>query len=199
MTAATVFVDDAVLGRLPDVCVKTGVPADGTLEVRQEIGAGTRLGVLWLLALAGPIGWLVLVGLWFALRDRGEVLTVRLPLSERAHEQRQAARRREVLALVALGVMLAVLMASLVLPVSGPVGSTAQARMLALCVLGLAVTAAVAAWRASRLRVRWSVAVTLDASRRWVTLNGVHERFAALVAGQRPAFPTAAGGAPPDM
>lgn len=194
-----VFVDDAVLGRFPDVCAKTGGPADGTLELRDEIGGGARLGVLWLLVLAGPLGWLVLLGLWLVLGTRGEMLTVRVPLSERAFRERLSALRRETLALVVLGVALASLFVMVVVPVPGLGASVAMVRMLGLCLLALALVAAVAAWRASRVRASWSVAFTLDASRRWVTLDGVHDRFAARVAMQRPAFPAPAGGASPGM
>jgi hypothetical protein len=33
MAEVTVFVDDAVLGRLPDICALDGVPASGRLRV----------------------------------------------------------------------------------------------------------------------------------------------------------------------
>ncbi|MGH8998598.1 MAG: hypothetical protein ACRDY7_04335 [Acidimicrobiia bacterium] len=52
MAHVTVFVDDAVRGRLPAVCVKDGTPAQGRLAVSQTIGDGTRLGVA-----AVPPGW----------------------------------------------------------------------------------------------------------------------------------------------
>jgi hypothetical protein len=77
MADVTVFVDDAVRGRLPDICAKDGVPASGRLRVTQEIGRSNRLGILWLLLLAGPLGW---IGL-FILASRGsaEELAVALP------------------------------------------------------------------------------------------------------------------------
>jgi len=43
----TVFVDDAVLGHLPAVCVKDGVRTDDRLTLTQEVagGSGAGLGV----------------------------------------------------------------------------------------------------------------------------------------------------------
>ena len=84
MATVTVFVDDAVLGRLPPVCVKHGTWTDDRLTFTQDVGGRTGLGVAWLLVLAGPLGW---IGLFMiaATRQNTELLTVTLPYSESAH------------------------------------------------------------------------------------------------------------------
>ena len=92
MAAVTVFVDDAVLGRLPPVCVKDGIWTDDHLTFTQDVGGRTGLGVAWLLVLAGPLGW---IGLFViaATRPSNEALTVTLPYSEAAHLRLRRAKR----------------------------------------------------------------------------------------------------------
>lgn len=170
MAAVTVFVDDAVLGRLPPICVKDGVATTDRLTLVQDVTGRAGLGVAWLLLLAGPLGWIGLFVL-SAARGGGNYLTVTLPYSEVAyHRVRRAtaARRRAALILVGAGVA-AVL--SLLL-------RTTDSRLLA---AGLAVVACggliniiVASFHLHRMAVR----LMLDASRRWVTLYGVHPAFA---------------------
>lgn len=101
----TVFVDDAVLGRLPPICVKSGLPTDDTLTLRARVGDASRLGVAWLLVLAGPLGWLGLAIL-AATRRPSETLTVELPLSEAAYGQLQQAKRAIWPFIVTLSVLL---------------------------------------------------------------------------------------------
>src|SRR4029450_2433849 len=62
MADVRVFVDDAVLGRLPDVCAKSGAPADGWLTVTETVGRSGGIATPWLLLLLilGPLGWLAL-------------------------------------------------------------------------------------------------------------------------------------------
>jgi hypothetical protein len=169
MAQVTVFVDDAVLGRLPRSCAKDGVPATGWLRVEQEVGQSNRLGILWLLAFAGPLGWIVL--LYLASRDRGERLVVELPYSDPAYDRYAEARqlRRRALGLGLLfGIGLLFLSAAADLAVAG--------FLLAIAVgVAAVVIACVAEWRMEKA----SVVVSLDASRRWVTLSGVHPAFAA--------------------
>jgi hypothetical protein len=95
MASVSVFVDDAVLGRLPNVCAKTGTPADVRQRIDQARGG---LGAAWLLLLLGPIGWVVF--LVVALTSRPEILTVRLPMSTAVveHERRLARVRWAVVA-----------------------------------------------------------------------------------------------------
>lgn len=61
MADVTVFVDTAVLGRLPPICVKEGSPTADRLTVQSHVSGGTGLGVAWLLVLLGPLGWLGLI------------------------------------------------------------------------------------------------------------------------------------------
>ena len=168
MAEVTVFVDDAVLGRLPGVCAKRATPTGSRLRVVEEVGRTGRLGILWLLALAGPLGWLVLLVL--ASRDTGEHLAVEVPLSDAAYDDLVGARRLRNGALV-LGTALTVALLLLT--------AWAQLRSAGLLlVVGSAlVTAAVTVVAEVRLG-RASVGVSLDASRRWVTLDGVHPGFA---------------------
>jgi hypothetical protein len=69
MAAVRVFVDDAVLGRFPPVCAKTGMPSDGRLAVTTTVGGSGRVSAPWLilLVLLGPIGWVALAVLAVAL------------------------------------------------------------------------------------------------------------------------------------
>ena len=75
MATVSVFVDDAVRGRLPHICVETGLPADGKLVVEQSRGG---IGFAWLLIFLGPIGWIALVVV--AVLARRETLAVRAPV-----------------------------------------------------------------------------------------------------------------------
>jgi len=169
MARATVFVDDAVLGRLPALCAKGGVPTADRLRLVEEVGQAARLGVLWLLLLAGPLGWLLLAVL--AGRSRGERLEVEVPFSAEAYGRLRAARRARRVALAAGG--LAVVGLVWLAAAAGPGPAGVVVALLALA--GAAVAALAAGWRLDAA----SVGVELDASRRWVTLTGVHPAFAA--------------------
>jgi len=169
MADVSVFVDDAVLGRLPDVCARDGVAATTRFRIVQEIGRSNRLGILWLLVFAGPIGWIAL--LFLSTRDSGEHLAVELPYSEAAYGRFvQARRRRNTAAIVGVSVIVGLLV------------FTAQAHLggagLMLTLAALVTTVALVA-RASWEMGRESIGVDLDGSRRWVTLRGVHPAFAA--------------------
>ena len=166
---AVIFVDDAVLGRLPPRCVCDGVHTADRGTFRAAAGADARLGLSLLLVLAGPIGWLVLV-----LQRQRERLTVRLPYSEPADQRLRRARRTSAVtgwALFACVVMAAVCFGH------GGVGGWCFGAIAA--VVGGAVGAR---WIAAR-RVHRSGAlrIELDASRRWVTVHHVHPAFAQAV------------------
>ncbi len=169
MVEVTVFVDDAVRGTLPDVCAKDGVTARGRFRVTREVGRSNRVGIAWLLVLVGPLGWLAL--LYMLTRDSGERLDVLLPYSEDAFERFTAARRlrtRGVVSAIVVGTAL------LLLAMWAQLGAPGLliAFVVTAVLLGMA---AVADMRMERASVR----VNLDASRRWVTLSGVHPAFAA--------------------
>ena len=163
------FVDEAVLGRLPQVCSKRGTPTGSRLRSVEEVGRSTRLGVLWLLALAGPLGWIVLLVL--ASRDTGEHLAVEVPLSDAAYGELAAGRR---LRLVASAGGIVALVALLLLSGWAQLGMPGLVLLVAAAIATLVVV-----FVAQRRIDRASVGVSLDASRRWVTLSGVHPAFVA--------------------
>ena len=169
MAEVTVFVDDAVLGLLPRVCSKRGTPTGSRLRTVEEVGRSNRLGVLWLLVLAGPLGWIAL--LFLASRDAGEHLAVEVPLSDEAYDELAAAERLRRLAVVGgIGAVVALLL----------LGSWAQLQATGVVLLaGAVVVTLVAVLVAERRIDRASIGVSLDASRRWVTLSGVHPAFVA--------------------
>ncbi|HXQ60266.1 MAG TPA: hypothetical protein VN799_09200 [Acidimicrobiales bacterium] len=172
MAAVTVFVDDAVLGRLPRVCVEDGIATNDTLSFTQDVSGTAGMGVAWLLVLAGPLGW---IGLFvIAAMRRGEMLTVTLPYGEAAYLRRTKAQRSRRLAasVVAGGLILAVISLSL---------RSTDGRLLAAGLGVIAVGAFVAIVVASIHLNRLTVRLLLDASRRWVTLAGVHPTFAEAV------------------
>ena len=173
MASVTVFVDDAVLGTLPPVCVIDGVVTDDALTFSQQMGDRSGLGVAWLLILVGPLGWLGLLVI-SAFRRSGELLTVTVPFSEAAYQRRVKAERARRWATVVMVALLIGAFAALV-------QHTTQFRVAA---VGLAVLACVALTsviaESGRVR-RASVRLDLDASRRWVTLHGVHDAFVSAV------------------
>lgn len=169
MTSVCVFVDDAVWGRLPSTCAKTGAPADGMVRIQQMRGG---IGVGWLLVFLGPVGWLVLIVL--AATSRPEVLTVRVPMSAAAVARAQHLRRRGVVAALACpALLLGALLQLDPVPVAAWLVAAAVAAVVAV------------AFGATVLWTR--VGVDLDASRRWVTLSRVHPEFAAAVQARRAA------------
>jgi hypothetical protein len=165
MAAASVFVDDAILGNLPLVCAKTGEPADFLVRVRQTVGGGIP-GWVWFLFFFGPLG---VVGLLVAalLSPGAEYLTVRIPETEAsfAHE-RQLERWR----LAALG-------AGVALPLLGIFG----VGMFPALWLTVAVACFLCAGALTWALWRQSVSVSLDVTRRWVTFTNVHPAFAEAV------------------
>ncbi len=178
MATTRIFIDDAVTGRLPDVCVKDGVPAGGSKVVMTtEIGRSNRLGILWLLLFLGPVGWVILLVL--AARDHGERLTVKLPISEAAYQRQVAATRDRNLKVAPSFVAgLAVLVLAAVLGLD-PVVWFAGVAVLAVGV----VLSLVGEHRIEQTKV----GLELDASRRWLTVTRVHPAFVEAVAEQEAA------------
>jgi hypothetical protein len=176
VSEVTVFVDDAVMGTLPSVCAKEGVATDDRLTVRTDVGLGAGLGVAWLLILAGPLGWLALFIIAFTHRP-SDLLTVKLPLCGYAYQRYRVARRMRSIWLIAAFVA-AVLVPAIYM-------THRPASTVATLVLGLFALAAFVVglreWRRTRVA---AVRVDLDASRRWVTLSGVHPDFAQAVQNQ---------------
>lgn len=172
MAEVLVFVDDAVRGTLPPVCVKDGVPTGDSLVINRDFGGSTGLGIAWLLLLAGPLGWLGLLVIATLRSSRSDVLTVQVPLSEAAYERVLAARglRRRGVGLGVLGGLVMILM----LRGLGSPGTLAVFGVGAVVTLMAMGMLLIAEHRLGAERV----GVELDASRRWVTLSRVHPEFA---------------------
>ena len=167
MTSVSVFVDDAVCGRLPGTCAKTGAAADGMVRIEQVRGG---IGPGWLLVFLGPVGWIVLVVL--AATSRPELLTVRVPMSAAAAAREPHLRRQRLVAAVAcLGLVFGAVLQLDPVPVAAWHVAAAVAAVVAI------------AFHATSVWTR--VGVDLDASRRWVTLSRVHPAFAAAVRARR--------------
>jgi hypothetical protein len=162
-TTVRVRLDDALVGSLPPVCVMTGDAADGYAPMIVP----RRLGIAWLLLLAGPIGVAVLIGLYPRLRTR---YAVRVPTSEPAFERWHSARARRLWCswLGGMG-----LVAAFALRWIGPLA--ALVALASLLLIGAA------------LRAHWQVpwrqpTMSADPGGRTITMAGVHERFATAVA-----------------
>jgi hypothetical protein len=164
MASVEVFVDDAVRGRLPNVCVKTGEKADGKFRIEQD--SGGLSGGWFLLLLLGPLGWIALAIL--AVTARRSVLTVRLPYSEAAVDREvRLSRERWVAVAVAVLLGLAGLARLALIP-----------RAVWLVGAGVAFVVAVIV----QVCFSWTqVHVRLDASHRWITLSNVHPAFVQAV------------------
>lgn len=165
MTAVSVFVDDAIRGDLPLVCAKTGQPADLLIRIRQPVGGGIP-GWVWLLVLLGPlgIGALLLAAL---LSPGAEYLTVRIPETEASFSrERQMERWR----LAALGAGVVALFYG-----------TFRPGMFPVMWLALSAVCFLAAGALTWMLWRQSITVSIDVTRRWVTLANVHPAFAEAV------------------
>ncbi|HJV08304.1 MAG TPA: hypothetical protein VJ653_01425, partial [Acidimicrobiales bacterium] len=86
----SVFVDDAIRGDLPQVCVKTGEPADLVIRMQQPVGGMPALA--WLLVLLGPPGWVALFVIGLLTTGR-EYITVRVPQTEAVYDYEKRLQR----------------------------------------------------------------------------------------------------------
>jgi hypothetical protein len=182
MAQVTVFVDDAVRGTLPSICVKDGVATVDRLVIRDQPGDRAGLGVAWLLLLAGPLGWLGLLIISFARGGRAEVLTVEVPMSEPAYQRIRAARRLRRRAVV-VGVLAGVL-AMVSLTGDRTSGGAFEGAALGLIAAVVVVGAVITLFVADHGGTNATIGVDLDASRRWVTLSRVHPAFVAACQAQ---------------
>lgn len=158
MASVRVFVDDAVNGDLPHVCVYSGMPAD--VSVSMAVSVGAPHDWRWLLLFFGPIGWLIFA---FTGPSR-ETLIIELPFaSEVVNERRQHAWTRFAAFVGALALFGA--------------GFLTASYWLWIWIPALVLV--IVAVRAHLKVARLEVGVGLDASRRWVTLTNVHETFIA--------------------
>ena len=174
MAQVKVFVDDAVLGRLPQVCAKDGTATDAQLRVVHHVRQGQPSSLVWLLVFAGPLGWIALAFLLPGGTD--ERLTVEVPWSDASYDRLTEARRQRnrSAALCLFG-------ATAVFLVIWSRGIGPGDLLLFVVVVAGAIAAQVAA---DRRFSRFSIGVDLDASRRWVTLRRVHPDFAAACEAQ---------------
>ncbi len=175
MASTTVFVDDAVQGHLPMTCVRTGAPADGLHRIVTVIGGNS--GWLWLLIFLGPFGWLFLVAL-LVVSGRSRELLVRLPYSNAALEQ----ERKEFRAAVVAGFVMVASVVGMIVALLGHQPRSQTAETVVYLLISLSAIAALATFV---LAARYSThrpGIVLDASGRWVNLNGVHTNFARAVA-----------------
>jgi hypothetical protein len=163
MARATVFIDDAVRGDLPSVCVKTGEPAEWRVPFVGEVGGRNPL---WLLLLfVGPVGWIILL-----LGSSAERYEVLLPVSDGTRRRWRELRRDRRIAV------------SLTVVVSGLCGLLARwygdLRAGPVVVIGAGVLVVFGThWRLGHA----GVDLSLDGSRRWLTITNVHPAFAAAV------------------
>jgi hypothetical protein len=159
---ARVRLSDALVGRFPPVCCMTGTPADGFVPVVVP----KPLGVAWLLLLAGPVGLAVLAALYPKVRTR---YVVKLPLSQAAFDRHLRLQNQRLWCSVlgVIGVVVALVLRGL--------------GVIAL-VIGLAAVTSLATAVGAHFKLPWTVpSASADNLGRWVTLRGVHERFAAAV------------------
>lgn len=185
-TAVRVFVDDAVQGRFPRVCARTGRPSDGWLSVDAVVGRSRSMSttvIVLLILFGGPLGWIVV--LLFSPSQPTDRLRVELPWTVDTQAEVVALRQRRRLAWIASAAGAAVAFA-LVLTTVGGAGWTMSGRVVLVTVVVGAIGAAAVALATEWQIGRRTVGVDLDASRRWVTLSNVHPNFARAVrAGQQ--------------
>jgi hypothetical protein len=171
MAEVAVFAEDAMVGCLPGICVRDGIPTDDRLPVRAtpDVGSG-GLGLAWLLILLGPIGWAALVVVALARRPRGGIV-VHVPYSPAATRRLLRTRRIERGAVVTVVGLMVVEIAVLL---ADPPWTEVATTLLVVVIALAAATTVVSALQLVPLEVR----ARLDASRRWVTLTNVGPSFA---------------------
>jgi hypothetical protein len=171
----TVFIDDAVLGNFPPLCIKEGIPTSDRLTWREPVNP---LGSAWLLLFLGPVGWLCLL----LIAGRSGHVTAKLPFCEFAYRRLQVARRMQT-----IWVTFAVIAWLLGL---GAVAIHSRASIAAAAALGLGALAATVKAVIETRRLRYLIVrLDLDGSRRWVTISGVHPTFVQEVAARRSTTP----------
>jgi len=184
-TAVRVFVDDAVQGRFPPVCARTGRPSDGRLSIDAVVGRSRSMSttaIVLLILFGGPLGWIVV--LLFSPSQPTDRLQVEVPWSLDTQDEVVALRRRRRLAWLA-ALAAAVGAVGLIVAAPGRSGWTMTAQVVLVSLLLAAAGAAAVALAAEWQLGRRAVGVDLDASRRWVTLTNVHPGFVRAVRDQQ--------------
>jgi hypothetical protein len=182
-TTVTVFVDDAVQGRFPSVSAATGRPSDGWLTISTDMARSGRVSipVLLLCLVGGPIGWAALLAITVLVPDRAEHLTVQVPWSIDTQDRIVALRRRRRIAWTVATLGVVALCASIVVGARDVGGTPMLTQVVAATLAAAAVAAIIDALVTDRRIGRATVQVSLDASRRWVSLHNVHPGFARAV------------------
>lgn len=160
--------DDYVTGELPEVCVVTG---ESTVHFVTKKTQVKSLG-WWLLLLLPIVGWVALLAA--VLSGRTTALSGRLPYSAEAWNTRkrhQSFARYLMLGGVALFTLAITALSGWAL--GGVLGITG----LAVVILGAGLMIWIELHQPT---------ITLDASRRWVTIEGVHPRFVEAVQSRTP-------------
>jgi hypothetical protein len=161
---ALVFVDDYVMGRLPEVCAVTGHRTDDQIRIRSRIDQLSWAATILLMFL-GPLGWLALL----VMAMTGPTLTGWLPYSVAEAVRRKEHRRFVVIGTVG-GVLGLLLLASVL---DAPVFASLALPLLVLAAIALGIQL----YREPR--------IGLDASGRWVTIRRAHPNFVAAVNASR--------------
>lgn len=177
-TAVRVFVDDAVQGRLPSVCARTGRRSDGWLTMDAVVGRSRSMSttaIVLLILFGGPLGWIVV--LLFSPGQPTDRLQVELPWTVDTQAEVVALRQRRRLAWMASVAAVAGAVV-LVITTAGGAGWTMSGRVVLVTLVVGAIGAAAVALATEWQIGRRTVGVDLDASRRWVTLTNVHPNFA---------------------
>lgn len=164
--SARVRVDDALAGRFPRVCCMTGAPADGFAP----IVVPKRLGVAWLLLLAGPLGVVVLASIWPRVRVRYLVL---LPMSAPAFARMHLLQVRRLWCSWLGGLGVVATFGLLWMPI------------LAISVFAASALSIVVAVRAHVLLPWTFPSAVAEAGGRWIVLRGAHPGFVHAVAVRR--------------
>lgn len=165
--AAVVFVDDYVRGTLPEVSVVSGVRCTSVASMSTPV---ERLNAAWfLLIFAGPIGWIAIALASFSTNR--STLAGNLPITKEEFKAVQSASREgRAIAIAGLTIGVLDILANAYGDIPGAIDVLAL-----LAAFGFIIFGAV---QYARAEATWPE-VRLDASRRWVTLVGVHPSFAA--------------------
>lgn len=148
---------------MPPICAKTGNPSDGYLRV--EAPVHTRgSGALFLLVFLGPIGWIVL---FLAMCFASETIRARVPMSATAVARQRHLSQGRMLSMIAGFAFL--------FPAIGRVGPVPA---VWICFLVAAIVSSLVCHMRLELA---SVHISIDGSRRWITIARVHPAFARAV------------------
>lgn len=155
MARVRVLVDDYERGRLPGYCVVTGERVDTNVEVRTEFGPGRNwFSELVLILVTGPLG---IAYLW--ITGNQHELVGSLPVSAEAWDRVRRGRRLAA-AIAAVGA-------------AGSAVAVAVLGQDAVFVAAVAIVVAGVVWLTRPRLPR----TELDATRRWLLVDGAHEAF----------------------